>query len=138
MAAAALDTGPAPAAPSGDWGLAPPLAEAVRRLPSLPVPKVSRPVAWGVIVADAVRLACGGWAATALALGWEEHDLFGIGLRSSDEFEGLAVWLAGRDLRALTEWKARTDCGAVFYREAFGRPNSPRLPSVYLWQFGRA
>lgn len=135
-AAMAAEQAPSPA-PLGDYGLPGHLAAAVRSLPGLPAPKVTRSELWAEVTADAVRLAVEGWAAKALALGWSEHDVFGIGQHSSNDFEGLAVWLAGRKVLALSEWKAATQCGAIFYREAFGRPNSPRPLSVLLWRFGR-
>lgn len=138
MAAAALaspklsDTVP-------DWGLDPGLVGWLRRLPDLPAPqKLARPGVWAEVVVDAVRLAETEWAAKALAQGWSPLDVFGVGERSSDEFEGLAVWLAGRKLAWLGEWTAATTCRAIFYRETFGRPNSPRLPALFLWQFGRS
>lgn len=100
-------------------------------------PPITRPEVWQEIVDDAVTLAIDGSAGRALDQGWDVLDLFGVGARDSDAFEGLAVWLARRGVVEITVWTARTTCGATFYREAFGRPNSPRLPAVPLWQFGR-
>ena len=119
--------------------LAGPFAREVTRLQVLPPPrKLSNPAVWPEIVADAERLIRSGWAERALALGWSDHDLFGISPTSTDEFESLAVWLAGRTVVAKTEWQARTSCDGIFYRDAFMRPNSPKGVVVFLWQFGRA
>jgi hypothetical protein len=99
-------------------------------------PRIERPAAWRRIVNDALALAISGTARRALDHGWDVADVFGVGERDSNEFEGLAVWLGGREVVEMGEWKARTACGAIFYREAFGRPHSPRLPNVPLWRFG--
>ncbi|MBB4153257.1 hypothetical protein GGQ80_001145 [Sphingomonas jinjuensis] len=100
-------------------------------------PRIEKPSAWGVVIGDADYLAQSGWAAKALALGWPPHDLFGVGPESSDQFESLAVWLSGRKVAAMGEWKARTTCGAMFYRDEYGRPKTPKFPPVFLWDWGR-
>lgn len=121
-----------------DWGLKPALADALRRLEALPPPaKVSSLDAWHRVVADALSLARDGWASNAIALGWTAADLYGIGPRDSNEWDALATWLQGRRVAVLTEWSARTECGDTFYREAYMRPNSPRIRPVWLWDFGR-
>ena len=121
-----------------DWGLPPDLADALRRLENMPPPaKVNDREVWGAVVRDALSLARDGWAAKALALGWEASDLFATGPEHSDQRNCLSVWLAGRKLAAMTEWKARTVCGAWFYREAFMREGAPRAAPVWLWNFGR-
>lgn len=137
--AAQVMSQPTPAAPVADtFGLDAELCANLDRLAHLPPPRrLADAKHWQTVISDALRLARDGWAAKALALGWDVEDLFGVGRNNSDEFEGLAVWLAGRDLLAISDWKARTICGAIFYREAFGRPNSPRQPAVPLWHFGR-
>jgi len=78
-------------------------ADGLRRLPSMPSPRLVRPDLWPVVVSDALGLACDGWAAKAMALGWTDLDLFGaVPNRDGDPAgEGLAVWLAGRRLLAL-------------------------------------
>lgn len=115
-----------------------PFADEVKRLQALRAPRgLANASAWHRVIADAGRLVRSGWAERALALGWSGHDLFGVGRAGTDEFEGLAAWLAGRKLAAVTQWQARTLCGGIFYREAFMRPNSPKLDPVYLWQFGK-
>ena len=126
---------PAPGAPLLPLGL----AGSVAQLEGMPPPRnIAKLEQWQPIVTDALRLAHDGWAAKALALGWSPHDVFGVGPHNSDEFEGLAIWLSGRTLVALTEWQARTNCGALFYREEYQRPKSWRAQPVFLWQFGRS
>lgn len=110
----------------------------LRDLRARPAPIISHPSVWREIVNDALTLATSGLARRALDQGWDALDVFGVGVTNSNEFEGLAVWLAGRDVIEISEWKAHTACGATFYREASGRPNSPCLPNVPLWLFGSA
>jgi hypothetical protein len=121
-----------------DWGLDDRLVTGLRRLEVLPPPtRVNSPQVWGEVVRDALRLARDGWAAKALALGWEATDLFATGAENSDQRDCPAVWLAGRNIAAMTEWTARTECGAWFSREAHMRPKSARALPVWLWDFGR-
>jgi hypothetical protein len=136
-AAGAKPAEPIVASVRDDWGLDPDLADSLRSLERLPAPRLTRPAVWSEIVRDALSLARDGWAAKALALGWSAHDLFATGPTNSDQFDGLAVWLEGRTIALLDEWKVHTTCGARFYREGYMRPNSPRVIPVYLWRFGR-
>jgi hypothetical protein len=54
------------------------------------------------MVADARRLVQDGWASTALALGWNKVDLFGIAKDQGGSL-GLAAWLDGSDVLAVSE-----------------------------------
>ncbi len=118
-------------------GLPTEIIAGLRELRTCPAPSITHPEIWPDIVEDALALAIDGWARRALDTGWDVLDLFGVGVRDSSGFEGLAVWLAGRVVGEISESKAHTVCGATFYREAFGRPNSLRLPHLFLWQFGQ-
>lgn len=120
------------------WGLEPALTAALIALSAVPPPaRIKDRGVWREIVDDALGLARDGWAATAMALGWSAYDLFGTGPDDSNQYDGLAVWLAGRAVAMLDENKVRTTCGATFFREDFMRPASPRVTPVYLWQLGR-
>lgn len=122
----------------GNWGLAPDLASSLRRLEQMPPPpRVNSREVWGEVVRDAMRLAREGWAATAIGMGWDATDLFATGPNDDGERDCLAIWLAGRKLSLLTGWTARTECGAMFYREEYMRATAPRIEPVWLWQFGR-
>ena len=68
---------------------------------------------WRAVVADAVRLGREGWAGKALALGWTDLDLFGAvtDVAGDPYSDGLAVWLAGRQLLAITADFAVADDG---------------------------
>jgi hypothetical protein len=74
------------------------------RLQSMPRPRLLRPDRWPAAVSNALLLARDGWAAKALALGWTDLDLFGAVPDADGDpaGDGLAVWLAGRKLLALT------------------------------------
>ena len=110
--------------------------DGIAQLQSMPAPRITRLEVWPMIVADAKRLVDDGWAQQALALGWHELELFGVGAKSSAEFEGLAVWLAGRRLILIDERSAIAADGN-------GRAYFSRLPdfdpsrAVYLWDYGR-
>ncbi|MCA1653676.1 MAG: hypothetical protein ABR588_05955 [Sphingomicrobium sp.] len=99
-------------------------------------PRLRRPEAWPAVVSDALGLARYGWAAKALALGWSPFELFGAvpDATSDPAADGLAVWLAGRKLLAITADYAAADDGdggrSYFNRrEAHG--------AVLLWDLGR-
>lgn len=73
------------------------LAADLRRLETmLPPSTLEIPMNGTVAVHGTLELARSGWTTQALALGWKDHDLFGIGPVSSDELSGLAGRLAGR------------------------------------------
>lgn len=142
VAAKVLDQPPAPpAAPVGRYGLDPELCDHLARLPGMPPPrKVEKAANWAAVVGDALRLAREGWASKALALGWSVHDLFGVGPRDSWEFEGLAVWLAGREVVLLDEQRAIAGAGrdrSIFVRSGMGHGTHPVVAPVLLWDFGR-
>lgn len=107
----------------------------LRVLRARPAPPIARPAVWREVVDDSLTLAADGWARRALDLGWDAADVFGTGPDGDASFDGLAVWLGGRKLVAVTANSARTDCGAVFYRETFLRPLSPRVTPAFLWDF---
>ena len=79
----------------------------VRRLKSMRPPRLVTPEKWPIVVADALRLADEGWAATALAMNspWVALELFGAvtDLAGDPYSDGLAVWLSGRKLLAIDE-----------------------------------
>ncbi|WP_305171856.1 hypothetical protein [Sphingomonas aurea] len=123
------------------FGLPAHLSADLRRLERLPAPRaIQRVENWREVVADAMRLARGGWAASALALGWTAADLFGVGSRDSWDCEGLAVWLRGRSLLLIDEHRAVAEGGAgreAFVRGGMGHGTHPTVTPIMLWEFGR-
>jgi hypothetical protein len=108
----------------------------LRRLRTMAAPRITRLEVWPQIVADAQQLVDDGWAQQALALGWHELELFGVGAKSSADFEGLAVWLAGRRLILIDDRSAIAADGDG--RSYFNRPpNFDPSGAAYLWEFGR-
>ena len=94
---------------------------------------------WDEIKADAIRLQREGWADAATALGWHPLEIFGCGASSSADFEGLAVWIAGRRLLLLDAQSALVatpDGRASFDRRARARAMHAANP-VFLWDLGR-
>jgi hypothetical protein len=110
-------------------------ADGLRRLQSMPSPRLMRPDLWPLVVSDALRLARDGWAANALALGWSELDLFGAVPDPHGEpaGDGLAVWLAGRKVLALCASFAVADDGDGG-RSYFNRRE--QVGAVLLWSLG--
>ena len=110
-------------------------ASGVRRLQSMSRPRLHRPHLWPVAVSDALRLARDGWAAKALALGWSEPDLFGAvpDPNGDPAGDGLAVWLNGRELLAITAQYAVV--GEQGGRSFFNRRT--RDGAVLLWELGK-
>lgn len=139
MAAAVLDQPVAPQQTPVAYGLSEGLAQDLRRLDAMPAPRVVGRGAWRPIVDDALRIAREGWAASvlalALALGWSEADLFGIGPLDDVEFAGLAVWLRGRSIVMVDEARAIVAEGER--RAAYHRRRSIGCEPVILWRFGR-
>lgn len=135
MAAAVLEQPAAAQSWPDTFGLDAGLAAGLRRLDAMPVPHVVGRGAWRPIVDDALRIARDGWAASALALGWSEDDLFGIGSHDDLKFAGLAVWLRGRTILVVDEARAIVADGDR--RAAFNRRNLRGVMPVMLWQFGR-
>jgi hypothetical protein len=136
MAAAALaEPVPPPVAYTGAIPSA--LAAGLRSLAARTPPRRADPAEWRCVVQDAQRLALDGWVATALALGWSEADLFGIGKNGSDEWLSLAVWLAGRTVVLMDDHRAFTADDAVYYLERWERPNTAFAAPVMLWEVGR-
>jgi len=141
--AAAVAQRQEPARPVGDdcLGLPDVLAASIRRLETMPPPRgLVDDANWQDVVADAMTIARDGWAAKALALGWQTADLFGIGPRDDWEFAGLAVWLRGRSIVLLNEQRAIVADGdqhSAFERGSMGRGTRPTVTPVMLWEFGR-
>lgn len=89
------------------------LAGGIQRLRAMPAPRIVKADLWTRVVRDALALADAGWASKALALGWPAISIFGAvtdpaGDRDSD---GLAVWLGGRKLLAITATTATVEDG---------------------------
>ncbi len=139
--AAAVLAQPVTSTPTTDtFGLPVDLAASLRRLKTLSPPRLIDRSAWKPVVDDALRVATEGWAASALSLGWSQHDLFGVGPRDNWEFSGLAVWLRGRSLVLLDEKRAIAadeQQRSSFERGGFGHGKAPSVTPVFLWEFGR-
>ena len=117
-------------------GLPPDIASGLKRLGSMGVPRGADLRAWALAVKDAGRLVDQGFAAQALGLGWSPLDLFGGQVdRSGDPYaDGLAAWLQGRRVVALTDAHAI----AIDVNEGRHFFNRPRAPgSTMLWALGR-
>ncbi len=108
------------------------LSAGLRRLTTMRAPRLIHPEVWPTTVADAVRLVREGWASKALSLDWLPLDLFGaVTDRDGDPgADGLAVWLDGRNLLAITAEYAVVDDGNGG-RSYFNRCN--RLGETLLW-----
>lgn len=96
------------------------------KLKTMRCPKLRTPNVWPRVVDDALEMARDDWAAKGLALGWSELDLWGVVTDAAGDpySDGLAVWLAGRKLLAITETCATVEngVGRQFYnrREQVG------------------
>lgn len=93
---------------------------------------------WNEVVRDALRLDADGWVERAIDLGWLPIEMFGIGSKSSEDYEGLAIWLAGRRIILIDGRSAivATDTGhAIFSRRQ--NPDASAVGAVLLWDFGR-
>lgn len=84
-------------------GLPADVVAGLERLKDSPAPRLLHPERWPAVVADALRLASEGWAASALRLGWSPLDLYGAvpDKHGDPEADGLATKLAGRRIVAL-------------------------------------
>lgn len=126
-----------------DFGLPGDLAEALRRLETLPPPrKLERAANWRGVVADAMTIARDRWAAKAMALGWTAGDLFGIGPCDDWDFQGLAVWLDGRRIVLLDDKRAIAasisgEARSSFERGGIRHGTHPTSEAFMLWNFGR-
>jgi hypothetical protein len=113
----------------------PSVTEGLEQLRKMAAPHISEPMCWPRVVSDALMLARDGWAAKALALGWTDLDLFGAVPNADGDpaGDGLAVWLNGRELSAMTaDYAVAAHPGGRAYfnrREASG--------AVLLWALGR-
>lgn len=89
------------------------VVDGVRRLKVMHPPRLLRPDAWSIVVADAALLVESGWAASALKSGWSTVEIFGAvpDLAGDPASDGLAVWLAGRKLRMITAERAVVENG---------------------------
>ena len=108
------------------------VAAGIRRLKVMRAPRLQEPGMWAIAVAGAAYLVKSVWAAKALALGWSLLDLFGaVPDRDGDPAgDGLAVWLAGRKLLAITaEYAVVEDVGGG--RSYFNRRTAPG--AALLW-----
>jgi hypothetical protein len=103
------------------------------RLRDMRRPRVQRPELWDEITRDALEIATDGWAAQAIALGWEPLQIFGYQPSSDPDDFGLAVELAGRTIVAVDErcFYLRKDGVRSFF------DNRPR-PALtkFLWELG--
>lgn len=106
------------------------LRAGLNKLRVMIAPPITKPEVWPVIVEDAVGIASGGWARMALALGWNPLDLFGCS--PDGDFEGLAVWLAGRRLVLVDERSAIVAEGDR--RSVFNRRGTEG--AMFLWDLG--
>ena len=112
-----------------------PIVSGLDALKSMAAPRLQCPERWPRVVSDALRLARDGWAGKAPALGWSVADLFGaVPDAHGDPYsDGLAVWLAGRKLQAISATTATVEDGPgrAFYnrREQVG--------AKLLWELGR-
>jgi len=88
--------------------------EGVAILGQMKPPRDVRTERWPQVIADAQGLARDGWAAKALALGWSGLDLFGAVTNAAGDpySDGLAVWLNGRKLLAISATSATVEDGA--------------------------
>jgi hypothetical protein len=111
------------------------MTKGLNRLSKMAAPPLQRPEVWPFVVSDALGLARDGWAAKALALGWDSLDLFGAVTDPDgcDNADGLAVWLGGRPVLAICATYASVGDGAG--RAYFNR--STRLGTTLLWEIGR-
>lgn len=136
-------TGDAVPPPEDDFDLPVELAISLRRLQMLaPSRNLEDCSQWRSVVADATMLARDRWAAKAMALGWTVSDLFGIGPRDDWDFQGLAVWLNGRDIIMLDATHAiardgAQDCRYVFVRGGMRHGIHPAVTPIMIWDFGR-
>lgn len=107
----------------------------VARLEKMRSPRLLTPEAWPIAVSDASYLAESGWAAKALALGWRALDLFGaVTDATGDAYsDGLAVWLTGRKLVAITATCATVEDGEG--RHFYNR--GEQVGAKLLWENGR-
>lgn len=124
-----------PIVPNVPASLPPTVAAGLKKLRAMAAPHLQRPELWPLVVSDALGLARDGWAAKALALGWSPLDLFGaVTDAAGDPYsDGLAVWLGGRKLLAITATTATVEDGEgrAYYnrREEVG--------AALLWEIGR-
>jgi hypothetical protein len=102
----------------------------LKRLRLMSPPRIVRAQTWSSIVASGLLIATEGWASQALALGWEPLHLFGYQPSDDPDEFGLAVELAGREIKAVDEQRFYLRDGDV--RSFF--ENRPRpLLTKFLW-----
>ncbi len=130
----------APDAPIGTngtigTGLPSVIVSGLKRLADMGAPKGADPRAWRLAFKDAAALAGEGFAAQALGLGWSALDLFGGQLKRTGDpqADGLAVWLQGRKVLAVTADHAIAS-DANGGRHFFIRPRAPG--ASLMWALG--
>jgi len=112
------------------------VAAGVCHLKVMHPPRLLKPDAWPIVVADAALLVDRGWAASALKFGWSPMEIFGAvpDLAGDLAGDGLAVWLAGRKLRMIMAGYAVVEDGPGG-RSYFNRREAEG--AVLLWEIGR-
>ena len=100
-----------PNGPNGANGAPAAIIAGLQRLRAMRCPVGADKVVWRRVSKDALRLLDEGWAAKAMALGWSDLDLFGaVPDPAGDPYsDGLAIWMKGRPLLALTAEYAVAD-----------------------------
>ena len=124
-----------PIVPNVPQKLLPGIRAGLVALKTMAAPRLVLPEVWPTVVADALTLAKDGWASKAMALGWDVLDLYGAvtGRDGYADADGLAVWLAGRPLLAISATYASV--GDDNSRSYFNRCN--RLGTALLWDLGK-
>jgi hypothetical protein len=99
------------------------------QLERMPAPRGATPEVWREVVSDAIRLRDDGWAAQALALGWEPIHLWGW----SPDRDGLAVMLRERRIALIDEASAIIDDGGKSRVYYWARP-MPAAKLLWEWR----
>ena len=117
---------------NGTGSLPPSILSGVAALKGKACPSMCDPRAWRYACEAAAMLIARGFAERALALGWSMLDLFGADPTGNHHADGLAVWLQGRELRAVSDdWAAAISKTGTHF---FNRPRD--VGAVPLWTLG--